>query len=52
MDTSVQHAESAIAEQAGDDAPLSIGVTGHRDLVPEEMAGIRDKVRELLEDLA
>ncbi len=52
MDASVQHAEAAIVDQAGEDAPLSIGVTGHRDLVPGEIAGIRDKVREVLEDLA
>ncbi len=32
--------------------PLVIGVTGHRDLVPEQVAGIGDKVRELLDDLA
>ena len=49
MDASAQHAETVIA---GDDAPLTIGVTGHRDLVPGEIPGIRDKVRELLEDLA
>ena len=30
---------------------LVIGVTGHRDLVPEEIPGIEAAVRELLEDL-
>ena len=32
--------------------PLVVGVTGHRDLVPEEMPGIEAAVRELLADLA
>ncbi len=32
-------------------APLVVGVTGHRDLVPEEVPGIEKAVRELLEDL-
>ena len=31
--------------------PLVIAVTGHRDLVPAEIAGIRERVRELLSDL-
>ena len=31
--------------------PLVIAVTGHRDLVPGEVAGIRERVRELLTDL-
>ena len=31
--------------------PLVVAVTGHRDLVPEEAPTIREKVRELLEDL-
>jgi multisubunit Na+/H+ antiporter MnhB subunit len=31
--------------------PLVIAVTGHRDLVPDEIPGIRARVRELLEDL-
>jgi hypothetical protein len=29
-------------------APLVVGVTGHRDLVPAEMPGIRGRVREFL----
>ena len=32
--------------------PLVIAVTGHRDLVPEEIPGIRERVRNLLADLA
>ena len=32
--------------------PLVIGVTGHRDLVPDEVAGIDVIVRELFTDLA
>ena len=31
--------------------PLVVAVTGHRDLVPSEIPGIRDRVRELLENL-
>jgi hypothetical protein len=31
--------------------PLVIAVTGHRDLLPDEIPGIRDRVRELLTDL-
>jgi len=31
--------------------PLVIAVTGHRDLVPAEIPGIRERVRELLTDL-
>ena len=31
--------------------PLVIAVTGHRDLVPAEVPGIRERVRELLKDL-
>ena len=31
--------------------PLVIAVTGHRDLVPAEITGIRERVRELLSDL-
>ena len=49
MDASAQHTETAIA---GDDAPLIVGVTGHRDLVADEMSGIETAMRELLEDLA
>ena len=32
-------------------APLVVGVTGHRDLVPAEVAGIRGRVREFLTHL-
>jgi hypothetical protein len=32
--------------------PLVIAVTGHRDLVPDEIPGIRERVRNLLADLA
>jgi multisubunit Na+/H+ antiporter MnhB subunit len=31
--------------------PLVIAVTGHRDLVPDEIPGIRERTRELLTDL-
>jgi hypothetical protein len=31
--------------------PLVVAVTGHRDLVPDEVPGIRDRVRGLLEEL-
>jgi hypothetical protein len=31
--------------------PLVIGVTGHRDLVPAEVPGLRRRVREFLEDM-
>jgi hypothetical protein len=37
--------------ETGAARPLIVGVTGHRDLVPEEIPGIEAAVRELLEDL-
>jgi hypothetical protein len=41
-----------IAPEEADVRPLVIGVTGHLDLVAEEVAGIEAAVRELFEDLA
>lgn len=35
-----------------DQAPLVVGVSGHRDLVAKELTGIEASVRELLENLA
>ena len=32
--------------------PLVVGVTGHRDLIPEEVPGIEAAVRDLFEELA
>ena len=40
-----------VAPVGGYRVPLVIGVTGHRDLRPEEMPEIRQRVRELFEDL-
>lgn len=39
------------AEAASPGEPLVVGVTGHRDLVPNEIPGIEAAVCELLEDL-
>jgi hypothetical protein len=40
-----------LAKVSGYRLPLVIGVTGHRDLKPEEIPGIRQRVRELFMDL-
>jgi hypothetical protein len=40
-----------IAPIGGYRVPLVIGVTGHRDLRPDEMPGVRQRVRDLFEDL-
>jgi hypothetical protein len=39
-------------ESVSNQVPLVVGVSGHRDLVAKELAGIKASVRELLEDLA
>lgn len=41
-----------VANEEATERPLVIGVTGHRDLVPEEIPGIESAVRKLFEDLA
>jgi hypothetical protein len=41
-----------IAAEEAPARPLVVGVTGHRDLVPDEVPRIEAAVRELLEDLA
>ncbi|MDH3531720.1 MAG: hypothetical protein OEO82_02260 [Gammaproteobacteria bacterium] len=46
--------DDLITEQAPPDAapsPVVVGVTGHRDLVAEEVPGLESAVRKLLEDL-
>jgi hypothetical protein len=42
---------TAAKDSVNSQAPLVVGVTGHRDLVTEELPGIKALVRELLEDL-
>lgn len=49
MDESVQPVSVAPRDNA---LPLVVAVTGHRDLVPAEVPGLRERVRDLLEDLA
>lgn len=49
MDESVQPVSVAPRDNA---LPLVVAVTGHRDLVPAEVPGIRRKVQELLQGLA
>jgi hypothetical protein len=41
-----------LAHEKATERPLVIGVTGHRDLVPEEVPGIEAVVRKLFDDLA
>ena len=41
-----------VAQEEAAERPLVIGVTGHRDLVPEEVPGIEAAVRKLFQDLA
>ena len=41
-----------VANEEAAERPLVIGVTGHRDLVPEEIPGIESAVRKLFKDLA
>jgi hypothetical protein len=42
---------NAATDSVNSQAPLVVGVTGHRDLVAKELTGIETLVRELLEDL-
>jgi len=41
-----------VAHEEAPERPLVIGVTGHRDLTPEEIPGIEAAVRKLFDDLA
>jgi hypothetical protein len=41
-----------VAHEEAAERPLVIGVTGHRDLVPDEIPGIEAAVRKLFKDLA
>jgi hypothetical protein len=41
-----------IAQEDASECPLVIGVSGHRDLLPEEIPGIEASVRALFDDLA
>lgn len=43
---------NAATDSVNSQAPLVVGVTGHRDLVAKELTGIEALVREFLEDLA
>lgn len=49
MDAPVKHSETVVGGQTGFAVPLVVAVTGHRDLVPAELPGIRERVREFLE---
>ncbi|MGI9262041.1 MAG: hypothetical protein ACR2QR_08395, partial [Woeseiaceae bacterium] len=51
MDFTQTHAHTIVGGQAGFAVPLIISVTGHRDLVAEEIPSIREKVSKLLTDL-
>lgn len=51
MDFTQTHAQTIVGGQAGFAVPLIISVTGHRDLVAEEIPTIREKVSKLLTDL-
>lgn len=51
MDFTQTHAQTIVGGQAGFAVPLIIAVTGHRDLVAEEIPSIRDKISKLLTDL-
>lgn len=51
MNSSADPAKSADPNHTRLLEPLVVGVTGHRDLVPDEVPGIETAVRELLEDL-
>ena len=48
MDAGFQASRTVIAGRTGYAVPLIVSVTGHRNLVPEEMPTIRKRVREFL----
>lgn len=51
MDTGFQASRTVIAGRTGYAVPLIVSVTGHRNLVPEEIPTIRKQVREFLNEL-
>lgn len=51
MDAATLRAVSSVVAPDPKALPLVIAVTGHRDLVPSEVPGIRDQVRTLLQRL-
>lgn len=51
MNFTQNQSRTAVGGRAGFAVPLVIAVTGHRDLVPAELGGIRERVRELFVQL-
>lgn len=51
MNSSADPVTTAVPNHTEQSQPLVVGVTGHRDLVPEEIPGIEAAIRELLDDL-
>ncbi len=51
VDTGFQASQTVVAGRTGYAVPLIVAVTGHRDLVPDEIPGIRSRVREFLAGL-
>ncbi len=51
MDFTQTYSETIVGGQTSFAVPLIVAVTGHRDLVPAELPGIRDRVRIFLGEL-
>jgi len=51
MDFTQTQSRTIVGGQAGFAVPLIVAVTGHRDLVPAEIPGIRERVQEFLTNL-
>jgi len=51
MDFTQTQSKTIVGGQAGFAVPLIVAVTGHRDLVPAESPGIRERVQEFLTNL-
>jgi len=51
MDFTQTQSKTIVGGQAGFAVPLIVAVTGHRDLVPAEIPGIRERVQEFLTNL-
>jgi len=51
MESAADHIQTIIGGQTGYAVPLIVAVTGHRDLVPDEVPAIRVHVREFLSNL-
>ncbi len=51
MEFSQTHAHTIVGGQAGFAVPLIVAVTGHRDLVEDELPAIKERLREFLGEL-